>query len=82
MKGLIKFIIGIAIFLALITIGLVVTGFVLINMTPNKLKVGDKTVINGKSCNDLGIGDIKIKTMISDFREIRCFKSLNLHIFL
>ena len=76
MKGLIKFIIGIAIFLALITIGLVVTGFVLINMTPNKLKVGDKTVINGKSCNDLGIGDIKIKTMISDFREIKDKKNV------
>ena len=71
MKGLIKFIIGIVIFLVIILVGLLITALVLINMTPNKLKVGDKTIINGKSCNDLGIGDVKIKTMINDFRDIK-----------
>ena len=76
MKGLIKFIIGIVIFLVIILVGLLITALVLINMTPNKLKVGDKTIINGKSCNDLGIGDVKIKTMINDFRDIKDKKNV------
>ena len=45
-------------------------------MTPNKLKMGDKQIINGKSCNDLGIGDIKIKTMINDFNDIKDKKNV------
>lgn len=76
MKGLIKFIIGIVVFLVLGLIVLLVTALVLINMTPNKLKVGDKTIINGKSCNDLGIGDVKIRTMINDFNDIKNKKNV------
>lgn len=76
MKGFIKFIIGLVIFLVFSAIVLLVVGIILINMTPNKLKVGDKTIINGKSCNDLGIGDVKIKTMISDFSDIKDKKNV------
>lgn len=76
MKGLIKFIIGLVIFLVFAAICLLVTALILINMTPNKLKVGNKTIINGKSCNDLGIGDVKIKTMISDFNDIKDKKNV------
>ena len=76
MKTIFKLIIGLVIFLVFATICLVVTGFILINMTPNKLKVGNKEVINGKTCNDLGIGDVKIKTMISDFKDIKDKKNV------
>ena len=76
MKGLLKFIIGIVIFVVILLVGLLITALILINMTPNKLKVGDKTIINGKSCNDLGIGDVKIKTMINDFRDIKDKKNV------
>ncbi len=76
MKGLIKLIIGLVIFLVFTCIVLLIIGIILINMTPNKLKVGDKQIINGKSCNDLGIGDIKIKTMINDFNDIKDKKNV------
>ena len=76
MKGIVKFIIGLIVFLAITTLGLIITAFVLINMTPNKLKVGNKEVINGKTLNDLGIGDIKIKTMINDFKDIKDKKNV------
>lgn len=76
MKGIIKFIIGLVVFVILGLLILLIVGIVLVNMTPNKLHVGDKTIINGKSCNDLGIGDIKIKTMIDDFNEIKGKKNV------
>lgn len=76
MKGLIKFIIGLVVFAVFSCLVLLIVGIVLVNMTPNKLKIGDKTIINGKSCNDLGIGDVKIKTMIDDFNEIKSEKNV------
>lgn len=76
MKWFVKLIIGIVVFIVISAIVLLITGIILINMTPNKLKVGDKTIINGKSCNDLGIGDVKIKTMISDFNDIKDKKNV------
>ena len=76
MKWFVKLIIGIVVFIVISAIILLVTGIILINMTPNKLKVGNKAIINGKSCNDLGIGDVKIKTMISDFNDIKDKKNV------
>ena len=76
MKGIVKFFIGLVAFLVLGLLILLITALVLINMTPNKLKVGDKVIINGKSCNDLGIGDVKIKTMINDFNDIKGKKNV------
>ena len=76
MKGFVKFIVGLVVVVVLILVGLLVAGIVLVNMTPNKLKCGDKVVINGKSCNDLGIGDVKIKTMISDCSDIKDKKNV------
>ena len=76
MNGLIKFIIGLVVFAVFSCLVLLIVGIVLVNMTPNKLKIGDKTIINGKSCNDLGIGDVKIKTMIDDFNEIKSEKNV------
>jgi len=76
MKGLFKLIIGLVVFIVFSLIVLLVVGIILVNMTPNKLKVGNKTIINGKSCNDLGIGDVKIKTMINDFNEIKDKKNV------
>ncbi len=76
MKGFVKFIIGFVIFIVIALVGLLVTAIILINMTPNKLKCGDKVIINGKSFNDLGIGDVKIKTMISDCSEMKDKKNV------
>lgn len=76
MKGIFKFLIGLVIFVVFGLLILLIIGIVLVNMTPNKLHVGDKTIINGKSCNDLGIGDIKIKTMIDDFNDIKGKKNV------
>lgn len=71
MRTLFKFIIGLICFLVFGLIVLLVIGIVLINMSPNKLKIGDKTIINGKSFNDLGIGDTKFKKLIKDFKNIK-----------
>jgi hypothetical protein len=76
MKGIIKFIIGLIVFVILGLLVLLIVGIILVNMTPNKLHFGDKPIINGKSCNDLGIGDIKIKTMIDDFNDIKSKKNV------
>ena len=76
MRALFKLIIGLIVFLVFSLIVLLVIGIVLVNMTPNKLKIGNKTIINGKSCNDLGIGDVKIKTMIKDFNKIKDKKNV------
>jgi len=45
---------------------LVIALIVLLNMTPAKLHIADKDIINGQSFNDMGLGDTKFIDMIKD----------------
>lgn len=56
----------------IIVIVLLVTAVVVVlNMTPNKLGFGDTKIINNKSFNEYGLGDIKFIDIIKEFWNMR-----------
>lgn len=56
----------VVIVVAIIAIGVVI----LLNLTPNKVKLGDKTIYEDNTLNSIGLGDTKFKDIIKGISEI------------